>query len=109
LSNGIPRLINKICDALLICAFSDSKTKPDIEDIESIAQDLMMLPYENTKQPPKPAASSINEKGLNNTSLDRIATALERLCEHLGSVEPVKKSLKKSTKEGGFLGLRSAK
>ncbi len=111
LSNGIPRLINKICDALLICAFSDNKIKPDIEDIESIAQDLMMIPHDGEQQASKIRTSSPSSEGLNNTSLDRIATALEALCEHLGGAEPVgkKKGPKKSTKEGGFLGLRSAK
>ncbi len=109
LSNGIPRLINKICDALLICAFSDNKPKPDIEDFEGIAQDLMMIPHDGElqTQPSQIDIPSLMAGELNNTSLDRIATSLETLCGHFEIRDPANK--KKTMKQGGFLGLRAAK
>ncbi len=41
-SKGIPRLINKICDALLMCGYAEEHDKPRIEDVEIILPDLMI-------------------------------------------------------------------
>ena len=75
----------------------------------------MMIPHDGGTQPsasaPQINIPSLTDGGLHNTSLDRIATALETLCKNLEGRETVnkKKSLKKSMIEGGFLGLRAAK
>jgi len=98
LSNGIPRLINKICDSLLICAFSDGKPKPDINDFEGIAQDLMMI----SKPGPGPLKESNKNADLGR-SLDRIADALESISRNL------EENKNKNKKDNGFLGLRAAR
>ncbi|MFT7110194.1 MAG: general secretion pathway protein A [Psychrobacter glaciei] len=41
-SRGIPRLINKICDALLMCSFAEGKAQLNVEDIEAILPDIMI-------------------------------------------------------------------
>ncbi len=41
-SKGVPRLINKICDALLMCAYAEEHKKPRVEDLEIILSDLMI-------------------------------------------------------------------
>lgn len=41
-SRGIPRLINKLCDALLMCAFADNRKVAKEEDIFEILDDLMI-------------------------------------------------------------------
>ncbi len=101
LSNGIPRLINKICDSLLMCAFSEGRLKPLISDFEGVAQDLMMIPVEDI-------SSTLTERNSEvdyTNSLDRIATALEKISGQFDklSVDPDNK------KERSFLGLRAAK
>jgi general secretion pathway protein A len=80
ISNGIPRIINKICDSLLICAFSENRSKPIFEDFEEVAQDLMMSPSEPVK--PSKSADDIFAQDSSN-SLERIATALESILDRL--------------------------
>lgn len=100
LSGGIPRLINKICDSLLICAFSENKKKPEISDFEEVAQDLMMIPSEGVN---KKVPSVLDEN--TQSSLERIATALETISNHFEALsEP-----DTNKKDRGFLGLRAAK
>lgn len=41
-SNGIPRLINKICDALLLCAFIEDRKYALKNDVVEVASDLMI-------------------------------------------------------------------
>lgn len=41
-TGGTPRLINKLCDGLLMCAFADGNELPSESDIDEIVQDLMM-------------------------------------------------------------------
>ncbi len=101
LSNGIPRLINKICDSLLMCAFSEGRKTPQIDDFEEVAQDLMMIPVEDIYSKLTERNSEVDY----TNSLDRIATALEKISGQFDklSVDPDNK------KERSFLGLRAAK
>ncbi len=105
ISNGIPRLINKVCDSLLICAYSDGRPKPVAEDFKDVAQDLMMS---GSSKPPvyakKTAGTASIDDGYLN-SLDRIATALENISAQLEK-EPLSKKPKKGRK---FLGLGAEK
>jgi general secretion pathway protein A len=97
ITNGIPRLINKICDSMLMCAFSESRTKLLISDFKEVAQDLMMLPSQQVKK----SNTSTNSED----AIARIADSLESLDEkfsRLISLMDVKKDKK-------FLSLRTAK
>lgn len=102
LSNGIPRLINKICDSLLICAFSDNRKKPEIHDFEEVAQDLMMLPKEDTVQN-QTTGLPLNAETSND--LNRIANALEAISSHFEKLT----TPEEGRKDRNFLRLRAAK
>ncbi|MEY8201396.1 MAG: AAA family ATPase [Colwellia sp.] len=102
LSNGIPRLINKICDSLLICAYSDGRTNPVVEDFQGVAQDLMM-PAGSKPSIHVKKSVSVDDGYLSN--LDRIATALESINSHLENVS----ISKKPKRDRKFLGLRVEK
>jgi len=97
ISKGIPRLINKVCDSMLMCAFSESKVKPELIDFEEVAQDLMMIPLEDV------SPSEDNESS--GDALIRIANSLEsldnKISQLMNSVD--------HKKEKRFLGLRAAK
>jgi general secretion pathway protein A len=88
-SRGIPRLINKICDALLLCAFVVGRKYAIKSDIEEIADDLMIN---------KPSETPIKDNILNrsadeylringimndNGALDRVINALESISKNL--------------------------
>ncbi|MEY8200638.1 MAG: AAA family ATPase [Colwellia sp.] len=102
ISNGIPRLINKVCDALLICAFSDNRSRPIISDFEEVAKDVLMLPNEHVTGSGN--SDAVIDEGLAK-SLQRIALALESISHNLD------KTLGDSgnKKERKFMGLIAAK
>ncbi|WP_428244136.1 ExeA family protein [Gynuella sp.] len=91
-SRGIPRLINKICDALLMCAFADERKKPMISDLDDVLDELMLdepasdpepeetAPVEETNnavtQPIAAMPATIDMEQINGY-LERIAKALE--------------------------------
>ncbi len=101
LSKGIPRLINKICDSLLICAFSEGRKKPEISDFEDVAQDLMMLPIGSSSS----VTRETNVAGDSNNNLERIAIALEKISSQFEKIT----NDTGTKKEKNFLGLRAAK
>ncbi len=86
-TGGIPRLINKVCDALLMCAFGDERSKPIISDVEDVLNNLMLdgEPVSSKSAPQKPdepkaADSSENTlEGLDGSSVSRIVSALESI------------------------------
>lgn len=43
LTNGVPRMVNMLCDEALIVAFTRGRSKVDLEDIKEAARDLPML------------------------------------------------------------------
>ena len=98
ISHGIPRLINKVCDSLLMCAFSENRPKPLLSDFEEIAQDLMMMPVGN-----EPAVAKVEEAG--DDALIRIANSLEALNSNISRLLLKVDEKKDKT----FLGLRAAK
>jgi general secretion pathway protein A len=102
ITNGIPRLVNKVCDSLLICAFSDNRSKPVIADFEEVAQDLMMLPGGHITIPAS-MGDQLNQDS--NSSLKRIASALESISLKLGQTPDDVEN----NKERKMLGLRAAK
>jgi general secretion pathway protein A len=106
-SKGIPRLINKICDSMLMCAFSESRKKPLISDFEEVALDLMMIPAEL----PSKKVSSENYSANNDDALSRIADSLAALDDkfsRLITLMDVNQD-KKDKKDKNFLGLRAGK
>jgi general secretion pathway protein A len=96
LSKGIPRLINKLCDGLMLCAYSDDRTHIVAEDLTEIRQDLMgetfmaqmeseeaAIEVAQEKSAPAPVTQqSSSGNGTNpgdEMALERIASALERI------------------------------
>jgi len=80
-SHGIPRLINKICDGLLICAYADDRYSLDSKDFESILVDLMIV-GENTN-PSNNVKVGTTRYGV---LLERLAIAIEDLNENLAVI-----------------------
>ncbi|MBU2863983.1 AAA family ATPase [Reinekea forsetii] len=81
-SEGIPRLINKISDGLLLCAFAEDRRKLQIEDIEEIRDELLVSSDEmptshgnHTSNKPSQGSDAVDS----DSALNRIADALERI------------------------------
>lgn len=81
-SKGIPRLINKICDALLMCSYVEENRCPKIGDLESILPDIMIDDPFSKKKP----ISVENKNTLpvdNNALMERLVVAVEDLNRNL--------------------------
>ncbi|GGE61423.1 ATPase [Streptosporangium jomthongense] len=103
LSKGIPRLVNKLCDGMMMCAYSEDRPFIDPHDLKSIRKDLLgdVLPEkapkstELTKQEhPGPGHAGYNMGDLTGatTALLRMAEALERIDNRLASIFPDEQS-----------------
>ena len=98
ISGGIPRLINKLCDGMLMCAYSEDRPFIDPYDLESIRTELLgeepelarrkkpttrptPVPDDGipTLAPERPASVSDRQWRTVAGSLERIASALERI------------------------------
>lgn len=79
-SRGIPRLINKLCDALMLCAFADERCHIEIDDLEEIRRDVMA---EDLVTVPARVAPAQGQAGMDNSALLRIAEALEAIAAAL--------------------------
>ncbi len=84
-SNGIPRLINTICENSLIVAYAKQSTTVTIDMIEEVARDLRL------NQPVKPPiASRANGEDQDSKLLKRLVNllhALEKVEESVGAEE----------------------
>ncbi len=82
-SNGIPRLINKICDGLLLCAFAEDRLTLQGSDIDEIRHELLVSTDDIIlSKSQKVATAEANANALsvaNGNALERIATALEAI------------------------------
>lgn len=81
-SKGIPRLINKICDALLMCSYAEEKDRPIIEDLEGILSDLMIDdPNASGSTQIDQAISKLNQEPVKNSQdvMERLVSAVENL------------------------------
>ena len=62
-SNGIPRLINSICDSALICAFADTAKQVNADHVEAAAKDLCLIapsePLRAASKPIQPPATPV--------------------------------------------------
>jgi general secretion pathway protein A len=103
LSKGIPRLINKLCDGMMMCAYAEDRDYIDPADLASIRRDLLgediageapVLAPESKLQEP-PAAKTATEpstKASTNTILLRIARALERIDRKIDSLPTARRT-----------------
>jgi general secretion pathway protein A len=88
-SRGIPRLINKICDALLMCAFADGKEKPSLLDVETILPDLMidnpasLVPNDIGGILKDAEQLKLNGSVASNALMERLVCAVEKLNDNL--------------------------
>ncbi|TCS44097.1 ExeA family protein [Reinekea marinisedimentorum] len=87
-SSGIPRLINKISDGLLLCAFAEDRKYLNASDIEEIKQELMVSNEDilearksTLKKPSSAGNTAMSSDNLD--ALSRIASALESIDEKL--------------------------
>ena len=88
-SKGIPRLINKICDALLMCAYAEEKKQPNVEDIEGILPDLMIGdPIDGGNTEIDKAISKLNQSSPENSTqlIERLVVAIESLNKNLAKI-----------------------
>ncbi|WP_196159552.1 ExeA family protein [Reinekea sp. G2M2-21] len=80
-SNGIPRLINKISDGLLLCAFAEDRFTLQGTDIDEIRHELLVSTDDIIQTRSKKAAASeataAAQSAANGNALERIAMALE--------------------------------
>lgn len=83
-SGGIPRLINKLCDSLLMCAFADRKPLPDISDLSEIQNDILLV--KATRHLPAEAHSVATNAGISKTDVERIVASLETIAAALQAI-----------------------
>ena len=91
ISKGIPRLINKLCDGLMLCAYSEDRITIDPLDLVEIRHDLMGesfgLDPDEVANPsgglPPTLNPAIDTDAAYAPILERIATALERIDDKL--------------------------
>lgn len=76
-SGGIPRLINKLCDSLLMCAFADRKPLPEISDMGEIQNDILLV--RDALGAATEAVSVTQSLQINRHDVERIITALEAI------------------------------
>ncbi|MGO1501943.1 MAG: ExeA family protein [Marinobacter sp.] len=107
LSKGIPRLINKLCDGMMMCAYAEDRPFIDPHDLSSIRKDILgdELPKESPQPPelrkqvkptprrgkPNTKISSSDVAGVSN-ALVRMAEALERIDKRLTKAFPDEES-----------------
>ena len=105
LSGGIPRVINKLCDGLMLCAFADERRLLDIDDLRELKLNLTPGSRSNSTRPEhtngngKLNGSSLPEPVLSGqkgavSDLARIADALERIDAKLGAILAAAPALK---------------
>ena len=89
-SNGIPRLINKICDGLLLCAFAEDRQHVLGSDIDEIRQELLVstddILQTRTQKTAAAESTQVPVSDASNSALERIAAALESIDEKLSAL-----------------------
>ena len=100
LSRGIPRLINKLCDGMMMCAYAEDRPFIDPHDLKNIRKDLLgeddepkaKLPenaQHNRNAAPAPVGAQSTESfGDLSKTLQRIASALESIDGRLAKMSP---------------------
>ena len=106
LSHGIPRLINKLCDGMMMCAYSEDRPFIDPFDLKGIRKDLLGedtsdesthedAPHQEARK--NTAAATQGKPHHNHEGVDtsplllRIAEALESIDRRLSAMTPEQK------------------
>jgi type II secretory pathway predicted ATPase ExeA len=107
LARGIPRLINKLCDGMMMCAYAEDRPFIDPHDLKNIRKDLLgeddepkaKLPenaQHNRSAAPAPVGAQSTEGfGDLSKTLHRIASALESIDGRLAKMSSKGTSPKK--------------
>lgn len=102
-SNGIPRLINKICDGLLLCAFAEDRHELVDSDIDEIKSELHVASTDDKAEKAAEEAQSaldvVSQAPAAANSdylsvLERIAASLESLDNKIGALSTPDKNSK---------------
>jgi general secretion pathway protein A len=117
LSKGIPRLINKLCDGMMMCAYAEDRPFIDPHDLNGIRKDLLgedvseaeakKLLSKKKASTTRPATESREEKSghsqsaKDNDGLLRIARALESIDARLASLTAMDIEITKETRPVG--------
>ena len=99
LSRGIPRLINKLCDGMMMCAYAEDRPFIDPHDLKSIRKDLLgddggkaapatVTPGQGTATIPSNMDAPVEGFGDLSKILQRIASALENIDGRLARAFP---------------------
>ena len=109
LSKGIPRLINKLCDGMMMCAYAEDRPFIDPYDLQGIRKDLLGEDVPENTGKPQPGTRGPRQgkkreradldRNIDNTSqwagstkaLLRIAEALESIDSRLAKMDPDEK------------------
>ncbi|MHA7881207.1 MAG: AAA family ATPase [Saccharospirillum sp.] len=111
LSKGLPRLINKLCDGLMLCAYAEDRQTIKVEDLIEIRHDLLgeaftdplapktdaepaatvdatapsePAPQVDAEPTPEPGNTAATDTAIaDRNALNRIASALERIDDKL--------------------------
>ena len=107
LSHGIPRLINKLCDGMMMCAYAEDRPFIDPHDLKNIRKDLLGEDDEPKAKTPETAshkADPVPTLGMSQApegfgdmakTLHRIASALESIDGRLAKMSSEGTSPKK--------------
>jgi len=108
LSKGIPRLVNKLCDGMMMCAYAEDRPFIDPHDLKAIRKDILgdarpeaaQRPTELRKQNTAPEQSGQNTGDLAGvaSALLRMAEALERIDSRLAVIAPDAKPTRREGK-----------
>lgn len=98
LSKGIPRLINKLCDGMMMCAYAEDRPFIDPHDLKGIRKDLLgeddvpnrvAKPRASKRQePPRHKSKPERQAPDSSDTLRRIAEALESIDSRLARLVP---------------------
>ncbi|NRB42418.1 MAG: AAA family ATPase [Pseudomonadales bacterium] len=88
-SHGIPRIINKVCDALLMCAYADNRTELLASDLENIADDLMISTHESETEASQEQNSNSDGINVSDELMERMVFALEQIGKNLAKLPSV--------------------
>lgn len=108
LSKGIPRLINKLCDGMMMCAYSEDRPFIDPHDLKSIRRDLLGEDLatdtpktaelrKREKTSPEQSSPNTGDVAQATKALLRMAEALERIDSRLANVFPDEQAPRKES------------
>lgn len=94
-SKGVPRLVNIICDFLLISAFAEESRQIDVEMVRDVVGDLDFDRHFWGSDPPEDAPNG-KQDGRGSSYASEVAHALQRLTSRLDGMEREARHLSES-------------